>query len=89
MSIYRKFLRFWLTAASLLGFLFGWMFISQTTESETTTISNQGQVPSVSMPAIPSVDDLAASDTDTSGIQTFTFNQNQSGSMPQMRTGGS
>jgi len=89
MSLYRKLLRYWLTAASLVGFLIGWIFISHSTEPENTITTADGQTLTIEMPSIPSVDNLAAPATDTNGIQTFTFNQNQPGFAPQMRTGGS
>ena len=89
MLIYRKLLRFWLTIASLIGFILGWSFISRTTEPETTIINTTGQTLTFSMPSIPSVDDLETTTREAKDIQTFTITQNQSGSMPQMRTGGS
>ena len=89
MNLYRKFLRYWLTATSLLGFLLGWIFVSRTAESETAITTNDGQTLTIEMPPIPSVENLAAPVVDANGIQTFTFSQNQSGFTPQMRTGGS
>jgi len=89
MSLYRKFLRYWLTAASLFGFLLGWVFISHSTESEETITTIDGQTLTIEMPSIPSVDDLTAPTSDTNDVQTFTFNQSQSSFAPQMRTGGS
>lgn len=89
MSLYRKFLRFWLTVASLIGFLLGWIFISHTIEPETSLITSSGDTLTITMPGIPSVESLADPTTDTRNLQTFTLTQNQSGFTPQMRTGGS
>jgi len=89
MSLYRKFLRYWLTAASLFGFLLGWIFISHSTEVEDTITTTDGQTLTIEMPTISSVEDMTVPSSDANGIQTFTFNQNQSGFAPQMRTGGS
>jgi len=89
MSIYRKFLRSWLTVSSLLGFLLGWILITHTDEPETTITTTEGQTLTIEMPPIPSVENLAASSVDTNGVQTFTFSQSQSSFTPRMRTGGS
>lgn len=89
MSLYRKFLRYWLTVASLFGFLLGWIFISHSTEAGDTTTTTDGQTLTIEMPTIPSVESVTVPDAGTNSVQTFTFNQNQSGFAPQMRTGGS
>ena len=89
MNLYRKYLRYWITSASLLGFLLGWIFISRTAEQETAITTTDGQTLTIEMPPIPSVEGIAAPTSDTNGIQIFTFNQNPSGFAPQMRTGGS
>jgi len=89
MSLYRKFLRAWLTVASLMGFLLGWIFIAHTIEPENSITSTTGETLTVDMPAIPSVDSLEDPSTVTSDLQTFTFEQNPASLIPRMRTGGS
>ena len=89
MFIYRNLLRLWLTIASLIGLILGWSLISQTSEPKTNITNTSGQTLTFSMPSIPSVDDLEITTGESKDIQTFTITQNQSGSMPQLRTGGS
>jgi len=89
MYLYRKFLRAWLTVASLIGFLLGWVFIAQTIEPENSATATTGETLTVDMPTIPSVDNLETLTSDTGNLQTFNFNQNSASFAPRMRTGGS
>jgi len=88
MYLYRKLLRAWLTVASLIGFILGWVFIAQTIEPENSATATTGETLTIDMPTIPSVDNLDLT-SDTGSLQTFNFNQNSSSFAPRMRTGGS
>ena len=92
MKLYRKFLRLWVTAASLFGFLTGWIFLSHIPDIGTVTAAN-GSNTSIALTNLPSVPSLSNSVPAVGSVQTFTFTpntaQNQSGFSTFLRTGGS
>ncbi|MFN8412588.1 MAG: hypothetical protein U0Z26_09395 [Anaerolineales bacterium] len=105
MDAFKKILRYWLTLSSFIGFLVGWVFVSQSSESEladtnsaTANTTNTSVVSSTLAP-VPSIDSMI--NTTNSGqvgnVQTFTFTQSNNNNnsfsffsqQPSMHTGGS
>lgn len=92
MNIYRKLLRIWIAIASFIGFLTGWAFLAQTSETEVVANTNTNTVEILTLPPIPSVDGIDNQNLNTNSVQTFTFNQptqTQQLFAPTLRTGGS
>lgn len=95
MKTLKKFLKYWITLASMLGFLVGWRFVSQSSEADfasqavDNTVTNQPQT--IVLEPIPSLDSLVGGSAQPQAqtqVQSFTVVQGQS-FQPQLRTGGS
>lgn len=86
MDTFKKILRYWLTLSSFIGFLVGWVFVSQSSESSEAGLSatsnsaaNTTNTSTVSgtLAPVPSIDSLISSNTpgQVGNVQTFTFTQ--------------
>ena len=89
MNIYRKLLRAWIAVASLIGFVFGWIFIARA--NETTFNANGGTAAqSLGLPPLPTVEALNSSTGSSNGQSVNIIPQQR---RPQfsmrLRTGGS
>jgi hypothetical protein len=86
MNIPRKLLRIWLTVSSLVGFVLGWIFLSQTVEAATPTrVGNT----SVNMPDIQAIPTLSTDSVNSNSLRSFAFRPVQPSFLPRLRTGGS
>lgn len=86
MKIYKKILRIWITLASFIGFIAGWVFLSHTTTTNNTTSSGNSTISVPALQAIPMID---AGTANTNNVQIFTLNTSQQTFSPVFRTGGS
>ena len=95
MNTFKKILRWWITVTSMIGFLVGWVFVANNSETEFANTANTGStstntqvVDSLNLPAIPSVGSVNEVNN-----QPFTFSPSTTTSnqqfMPGLRTGGS
>ncbi len=94
MKPFKTFLRIWLSLVSVLSFLAGWSFIATTSEQNSqaasTTTSNANTL-TITLPAIPQIDQLIGNTTTASGnVQMFKLSlQPATTSSARLRTGGS
>lgn len=95
MKTFKKFLKYWISLVSMLGFLVGWRFVSQSSETDFarqstgSTVTTQSQT--VVLAPIPSLDSLvggSAQPLTQTQVQSFKVVQSQS-FQPQLRIGGS
>lgn len=88
MNISQRLLRIWMTIASLIGFVAGWLFLSHTVEAE--NVKQVGNT-TVQMPEIQAIPTLNTQSSGRNNVQTFSINPNspQSSFAPSFRTGGS
>jgi len=95
MKLYRKALRIWITISSLVSFLIGWVFLAHLNESGLTTLTTaEGTTNMLNLPAIPSVNDLASTNSEGGNVQLFSFDpstsqQSQTTTFLGLRTRGS
>lgn len=95
MKLYRKALRIWITISSLISFLIGWVFLAHIPETGlSTSTSATSSANTLNLPAIPSVKGLANTNSNSGGVQLFSFNpstsqQSQTTTLPGLRTRGS
>jgi hypothetical protein len=92
MNAVRKLLRIWLTVASFIGFIAGWIFLSHTTTTTSVTYVGNTAVQMPALQAIPTVEGINGNSA-LNNVQTFTVNTNtsafQSFFSSPLRTGGS
>lgn len=91
MKLFKKFLKYWITLSSVAGFLVGWVFVSQSSETEfaNTANSDAAQVETITLPPVTSLDSLVGDDRrQTTQVQPFTIIQS-SPIQPRIGTGGS
>ena len=94
MKLYRKALRIWITISSLISFLIGWVFLAHIPESGLSASTSAASTANVlNLPAIPSVNGLANTNSNAGSVQLFSFNpstsQSQTTTIPGLRTRGS
>jgi hypothetical protein len=93
MNIFKKILKYWITLSSIIGFLVGWIFVSQSSEAKLANakVINSGtnQAEAVTLPPVTSLDSLTGTDSQqVMETQPFTVIQSTP-FQPQLRTGGS
>ena len=89
MKTYKKILRIWITIASFISFLTGWVFISRATKIGSVTYVGNTAVVMPTFQSIPALGDTTSNNTGTGNVQVFTVNTAPQTSRPMFRTGGS
>ncbi|MBI5964184.1 MAG: hypothetical protein HY863_11965 [Chloroflexi bacterium] len=91
----KKLLRWWITLSSMIGFLVGWVFVAQATETEfanstSETVSTNTQViEGLNLPPIPSIGGVNQVNAQQITIAPSTQSGSSSSFTPPLRTGGS
>ena len=91
----KKLLRWWITLSSMIGFLVGWVFVAQATETEfaggisETLSTNTQAVEGLNLPPIPLVGGVDQVNVQPITIAPSTQSGSSSSFTPPLRTGGS
>lgn len=92
MKLFKSALRWWITLASTLGFVTGWVMLARSSEAALDAANQPDPAPGsqVTVPLVPSLESLLEGNVQLSPMQSYTLAPSTTQNFqPTLRTGGS